>query len=1007
MLPTDPAQPHLIQDADGDGIPDSYAFKVPRGMLPSDLQRHLADRLRDPLVLTATGADPDAIWITVRVVPHGAMVNLNAHAPCCGGGCTYSDPLVASVLGEDPGAWLPVALQTPYLPEVEEWALRSRGGCVVPRSRASTNMATDLATQLFDPHRSKGPAGTLSATELMDPSMRVWWPYNLDGIEKRSTSKWRENMYAGSGKGTYELNHLVTTVSSDDLLIRSAFGPDPVTGPGSGESKDWITRITDAGTSKWAQYPATVSDRRLKGRIKFSFPYFSKTVAYGGFWQPDPNVPGYLNNPANSQWAELAEDAQTAFGLMLRHYVGFLDFDGDGTLSVPHSGATASADDVALSISAASLAANVINAADGNDIPAPVEVRDWRTGGTTGIVAYGLERQPFVTELYGKLAWLSSTPGDTPPLDITSSFAVELYNPFDQAIALDSYFLRDASTAQFTDTLETNSVHRLGSAQAPAPTFPVGTAIPARSFYTVYCGSFAQPAPLTGDSVDYASAGGILWAVDEKSRIQLVQKINGADVVVDEFDVGVDSWRSVGGPQSTSWAPTPLQPTLGGGAGHIELDWERDSRIDDSGNSYWRFPVPRAAERHNRTPGHTLGKQSEYDSAQDLDANGAADPIRSVQMDFPNTGDLRSTFPTTGSLLLLMRHAHTVNGSVQIPFNRQQSRAMAKDYYKIDNGRMPVFDEPVRPHELSVPRYRFFPTSGAGAQQGIEALPWGQLVFDYFTALPLNYEDVCFPGTVQGYPAVQEQGLRVTGRININAAPYSVLAGLPLRQMTDFDPGNTMPSLKQKIYDTLFNQTPSPLRYDGVTPTNGSRVDNLPIDIGQEVAQAIVGYRGADRIPSGEPSLQGGNETYRTMRSPEVAGPKRFRQGTGFLTVGELLNVRQPVDNSGMVPPWTFWMDAGELSKGVGGDYVRAVARMVALGDWVTTKSNVFTIYGTIRGSFVAATDPKVTNASLNAVNQRAIRFQTTIDRTPVLLGGDPQYIGARITGNYADVRNE
>jgi hypothetical protein len=45
---------------------------------------------------------------------------------------------------------------------------------------------------------------------------------------------------------------------------------------------------------------------------------------------------------------------------------------------------------------------------------------------------------------------------------------------------------------------------------------------------------------------------------------------------------------------------------------------------------------------------------------------------------------------------------------------------------------------------------------------------------------------------------------------------------------------------------------------------------------------------------------------------------------------------------------------------------------------------------------------------SFNEANQKAIRFQSTVDRLPMIFGSrQPVRIGSRITGGYADVRSE
>ena len=75
----------------------------------------------------------------------------------------------------------------------------------------------------------------------------------------------------------------------------------------------------------------------------------------------------------------------------------------------------------------------------------------------------------------------------------------------------------------------------------------------------------------------------------------------------------------------------------------------------------------------------------------------------------------------------------------------------------------------------------------------------------------------------------------------------------------------------------------------------------------------------------------------------------------------------------------------------------------------MTTKSHVFTIYGTIRGQYNEDfSDAAATAASRREVDQRAIRFQTTVDRLPMLFGaGRPERIGSQVIGSYADVRSE
>ena len=65
-------------------------------------------------------------------------------------------------------------------------------------------------------------------------------------------------------------------------------------------------------------------------------------------------------------------------------------------------------------------------------------------------------------------------------------------------------------------------------------------------------------------------------------------------------------------------------------------------------------------------------------------------------------------------------------------------------------------------------------------------------------------------------------------------------------------------------------------------------------------------------------------------------------------------------------------------------------------GWFTTTRSHVFTIYGTLRGS-----------GQKSEVDQKAIRFQETVDRMPCFFDRVlPQRIGQLVVGNYADARS-
>ena len=174
------------------------------------------------------------------------------------------------------------------------------------------------------------------------------------------------------------------------------------------------------------------------------------------------------------------------------------------------------------------------------------------------------------------------------------------------------------------------------------------------------------------------------------------------------------------------------------------------------------------------------------------------------------------------------------------------------------------------------------------------------------------------------------------------------------------------------------------------------------------------------------------NKGYRGWMKPIAVA----RRGTGFLSVGELLNVRHPdaYEEPFASPgdnPWDSWgfddysfyrMDAGvngsfygqDQDDGVPApdqadsseDYVSAVSMMVALGDWVTVRSQVFTIYGVIRGDEDSTIADPVERA--HDVDSRALRFQETVDRLPTFLGDRmPTHVGERVLTRYQDVLND
>ncbi|TWT41809.1 hypothetical protein RAS1_29320 [Phycisphaerae bacterium RAS1] len=350
-----------------------------------------------------------------------------------------------------------------------------------------------------------------------------------------------------------------------------------------------------------------------------------------------------------------------------------------------------------------------------------------------------------------------------------------------------------------------------------------------------------------------------------------------------------------------------------------------------------------------------------------------------------NGVDRPASFPTVGFMMFVPRFAHVEKLSNGVTSLRSVSSILRDQWFQgssgmarygfggglrlpppADFGHMPLFD-----NTQNTEGDGYFDDQRAGA------IPWGQLVFDYFTVLPRTVDP-----------------LRVPGRININAAPWFVLAGLPM-----FDPtqaGSGMAPLRQG--PPAFWSADSGMllgtAQDGVPRLNTSlfeTVSNVP-RLGRRLAQNAASYRDATAYVAADanyPALSwadarngpppGANPTRQTRYRRELStdtpvntltgGPaygriRREKDARGFLSVGELLNVRG-FDSA-------YALGAGNLTSPlVRGDFFKAVGVLALLDtQFVTTRNNTFTVYTSIMDK----QNP-----------QSSIRTQMTIDRSNLL----------------------
>ena len=147
------------RDADGDGVCDSYQFRLPEERYSPAIRGNLPERLRAEDNPDITADDESDLFYAIRVIPHGAMVNLS-HA---------HETLLAQVVENTAYPELD-NLAPPYAPESEESVLRRRF-LLPPRE-------LPLATL-----QGRPPDGTMPFS-LYDPFVEVYDDF-VDGDEEQ------------------------------------------------------------------------------------------------------------------------------------------------------------------------------------------------------------------------------------------------------------------------------------------------------------------------------------------------------------------------------------------------------------------------------------------------------------------------------------------------------------------------------------------------------------------------------------------------------------------------------------------------------------------------------------------------------------------------------------------------------------------------------------------------------------------------------------------------------
>ncbi len=1029
-----------MSDADGDGVVDSRRYLIALlggGVVdaggnilasgtayPQSLRRAIAAKLRDQDddILDVL----DDLYLSLRVIQNGGMANLN-----------YSHrSLIDNLFGFDADG-APVAgkmMNLPYGPAVEQ-ALRRRG--VLAPLRWDDPLATlgPLGDDMLADNSREGPLyktffDALLGPQASPPEDLQWFPlldepggktpdedrYDLDWAGRWMNPDSWNDLIDSAGMGNvdrnYDVPHIVTTASTDDMYMRNGkFGTGLLTSglPPYIPATDGLDTLPvpyfQSGDSALDTYPAYDPNSNGPGTGDPSFidpatglpkvplrlvmdPVFgygrprdangtaSSDSRYAGMQFALHSI-GRINAPTQRE----IQTVQDYFTVMLRNV---WDMDGDGVLKTV-------ADVNEIDDQAARLTANFIDFADYDqgvggmrDFPTEVLSR-------TGKVFYGFENQPFISEVY--------TDGE-------DNFAVELSNPY----AADMINLN--TMGYYLRVVDLERTHLGG------PFLLTGT-ISGNGFSHFYQG--ADPA-----------AGGIelplppIAAPKVEDRVQLLRRVPSpiggglVYIVVDEFTVDSDDVPPVG----------------------------RSLQRDTNTAGRWRVVIPKSEEAPQK-----FG----ISNSVDLSAKGA--PVHAIT----DSRGLESAYPTTGSLLLLMRYAQEGSFVAVQNASAQQAAPMtlklaSGSINRVDNGHMPVFDQ----NQLA--QVGLNPVTGVpdGSQPmdgtTLLSIPWGQLVFDYFTALPFEnqFDPLVAPPAVarpvepgnpseleggwpiddgidndndgviddDGYvsyvaylranqPTVELGGVRVHGRININAAPWKVLQGAPLMPpgvlpiYKQFDPTLTVFSGSLgswSNWDGFGLQDPAGngAGYLGELSFTADAAGGRMEQLGAAKTKGIVAYRELRELPDPIPTWAGrttGNYNtlmpnsfrYRSDGSTNPLASTTQRHTAGFLTVGELANVRltRPSDATLVVTDGFSQMDNGQSYDFPGAgfqNYLFAVAPLVALGDWVTVKGHTFTAYGVLTGHG----DVLKANPDDDVVLDRAERFEMVFDRSNLLLSNDP-----------------
>lgn len=493
-----------LGDADGDGIPDS----------PNDSS------------LSISGAFGGTYNMFLRIIPHGSMVHLDP--------MTHPSLLAQGLHPSDTPSSVTSLLQTISsldLSTTTESQLRRR--YLLAGSLSSAQLGTlssgDARRVLPITLGYRAPNGAPSWFTALTPHWGLvdetvpgqekdldWWANRVKPGPDRTSGSYQ------AGTDLYDRRHLLTTISSDDVLrpqrdelrlrqVTSA-GPDNIYGtpddplPGSPGA---VTLNAAFNTAPASLYYILNPDTTTPATDGFGLTKFPGD-AYG-------RHPYVLNNPLAFNDSGLRTqfslrdvlvdptlrvnpaDASSPITYYQASYRRAVQLTAYYLAMIQHTSVPGSSDIAPLTPdlqaqlkTAAQLAVNTIDFADNGDgngdgliTVAPDHADNpsyfaWPPGAATPLVeAIGVEKQPYITEAYAKIVQQPDpivTSQWAEPATAESIYAIELYNPYDTPIRLAGFVLGNIIKT------------------APAVTYPYApAAYPDLDFETVFPNAVIPP----------------------------------------------------------------------------------------------------------------------------------------------------------------------------------------------------------------------------------------------------------------------------------------------------------------------------------------------------------------------------------------------------------------------------------------------------------------------------------------------------------------------------------